>query len=260
MKLLLIALSALLLVPNFINVHPGKIPEHFKKDKFDPKLAYINSIEKLISVSDSIARSKNIPETSFGYALTVSHLLVNRFYHGYSRYPVNENWIAATAEHLFGYGLASIVKPDDILKYNFGACSQQAIVFTEVMKVKKIPFRSVSFPHHYATELKYNNNWYFFDTNLEPDITDSGRLETAWHHNIENLKQYYNKSNHNIDWFFGFDKAKFGDVNAKPAANISMFHTTTNYLSKTLWLFPLFFVFYRRKVKSNRTKYFTPLD
>lgn len=252
MKFLLITLSALLLIPNFINVHLADIPKYNSKEKFDPSLSYINSTEKLIKVSDSIARFKNIPENSFEYALTVTQLLRKRFYHGYSRYSLNENWLAASGEYMFGYGLGSIVNSDDILKYKFAACSQQAIVLTEVMKAKKIPFRSVGFPHHYATELKFNNYWYYFDPNGEPNIPDSARLETKWHYNIQNLKKYYDTGNYqNLDWIFGFSSPVFGEVNAKAAPRAELFHTTTKYLSKTLWLFPLFFLFLRRKKETG---------
>lgn len=259
MKFLLIAISALLLLPNFLNVHLAEKPQYDNKERFNPRLAYINTTERLITVADSIAQKNNVPENSIAYAVTVAKILRDRFYHGFSRYPVNENWIAASAEHLLGYGLAAIVDPDDILKYNFGGCSQQSIVLTEVMKKKNIPFRSVGFPHHYATELKFDNNWYFFDPNMEPNIPDSARLESKWHGYTDNLKKYYDTTRFkNLDWILGNNDVTFGKVNAPAAPNARLFHTTTKFLSKTLWLFPLFFVFYRRKKVSNKSKYFTP--
>ena len=259
MKFLLIAFSALLLLPNFLNIHLSEIPEYDNKEQFDPSLAYINSTEKLIEVSDSIAKANKIPENSITYAITVAKILRDRFYHGFSRYPVNENWIAATGERLFGYGLASIVNPDDILKYSFGGCSQQSIVLMEVMKKKNVSYRSVGFPHHYATELRFDNNWYFFDPNMEPDIPDSARLESKWICCTENLKKYYDTTRFkNLDWILGNNSVTFGNINAAPAPNATLFQTTTKYLSKTLWLFPLFIIFYHRKKATGKSKYFTP--
>jgi len=260
MKLLLIAISALLLLPNFFNVHLEEAPKYDHKEMFDSGLAYINSTEKLITIADSTAKQQNISQNSLAYAITVSHILRNRFYHGFSRYPLNQNWIAAVSENMFGYGLASIVNPDDILKYSFGGCSQQSIVLMEVMKRKKISYRFVGFPHHYATELKFNNNWYFFDPNMEPNIPDSDRLESKWNCCADSLKKYYDTSRFkDLDWKFGKNlNVIFGNENAPTAPNAAIFHTSTKYLSKTLWLFPLFFVFYRRKKVSNRSKFFTP--
>ena len=259
MKLLLITFSALLLLPNFLKVHLEETPQYDNKEQFDPSLAYINSTEKLIEISDSIAKQKNISTGSLAYAITVSKILRNRFYHGFSRYPLNQNWIAATGEHLFGYGMASIVKPDDILKYNYGGCSQQSIVLMEVMKRKNVSYRFVGFPHHYATELKFDNNWYFFDPNMEPNIPDSARLESNWKCCADSLKKYYDTTRFkDLDWKFGNNNVTFGIENAATAPNASLFHTTSKYLSKTLWIFPLLIVFSRRKKISNRSKFFTP--
>ena len=252
MKLLLIAISAILLAPNFFNINLAETPQYDHKEKFNPGLAYINSTEKLIQVSDSIAKRNNIPQKSLAYAITVSQVLRNRFYHGFSRYPLNQNWIAAISEQCFGYGLASIVKPDDILKYSFGGCSQQSIVLMEVMKRKKIYYRCVGFPHHYATELMFDNNWYFFDPNMEPNIPDSARLESKWNCCADSLKKYYDTARFNdLNWKFGNANVTFGKVNAPTAPNAEIFHTTTKYLSKTLWLFPLIVVFYRKRKKNN---------
>ena len=260
MKLMLIAISVLLLAPNFFNVHLADKPQYDKKELFDSKLAYINSTEKLIEVADSIAAKNNTPQGSLPYAVIVSKILRERFYHGFSTYPVNQNWIAAAGGDLFGYGLASIVNPDDILKYSYGGCSQQAIVLMEAMKRKNISYRSIGFPHHYATELKINGSWYFFDPNMEPNISDSDRIESNWNCNADNLKKYYDTTRYtNLDWMFGKNlKVGVGETNAVIAPNIKVFHTATGYLSKTLWIFPLVFIFYRRRKITNQAKYFTP--
>ncbi|MDQ6756279.1 MAG: hypothetical protein M3004_05015 [Bacteroidota bacterium] len=261
MKLLLVAISILLLLPNFFHIQLGKKPQYDHKELFNPGLAYINSIPKLIEVSDSIAKKNNIPQGTLCYAVNVSKLIKERFYHGFSRYPLSQNWIAAYGEYFCGYGLASIVKPDDILKYNYGGCSQQSIVLMEVMKRKKIDYRSVGFPHHFATELKFNGNWYFFDPNMEPNLTDSDRLESKWNCCADSLKKYYDTTRfHDLDWAFGksFEIA-FGKTNAVAAPHATIFHTATMYLSKTLWLFPLVIVFYPRKKRiSNQSKFFAP--
>lgn len=136
MKWILIFFSALLLSLNFFNVFRSDIPVYDHKEKFDPSLSYINSTDKLVFVADSIASKDHIPQGSLQYAITVSKIIRYRFYHGFSQYNVSSNWIAAFGERYFGHGLASHVKPDNILKYNYGACSQQSIVLMEVMKRK----------------------------------------------------------------------------------------------------------------------------
>src|SRR5438552_15950911 len=104
MKFLLIAVSALLLLPNFFNIHLESKPQYDNKELFNPGLAYINSTDKLVAVCDSIAKVKNIEPGTLKYAITASEVIRNRFYHGFSRYPINEHWISATSELLFGNG------------------------------------------------------------------------------------------------------------------------------------------------------------
>lgn len=258
MKLLLVGISFLLLLPNFLPMQVGDKPVYDHRERFDPNLSYINSVSKLIEVSDSIAKKENITQGTLSYAIMVSTILRNRFYHGFSSYRASENWIAAAGQKYFGYGLGCIVNADEILNYSYGGCSQQSIVLMEVMKRKNIPYRSTGFAHHYALELMFNNDWYFFDPDMEPNIPDDERLERKWSCCADKLKKYYDSTRCNLDWIFGKNlKVAFGDVNATPAPKAKVFHTTTKYLSKTLWLFPLFFIFYRRKKISNRTKFFT---
>ena len=253
MKILLILFSVLLFIPNFLSITLEKPPAYNNKEQYDPSLAYINSTEKLIYIADSIADKKGIEQNSLTYAITVTDIIRRRFYHGFSKYPLKQNWIAATSEKLVGFGLASIVKPDDILKYNYGGCSQQAILLMEVMKKKNISYRYVGFPHHYATELKFNNNWHFFDPNMEPNIKDHERLESNWSCCADSLKKFYDTTRFkDLDWKFGKNNdLKFGKVNGKYAPNAELFQTTTKYLSKTLWLFPLVIAFYPRRKKHN---------
>jgi hypothetical protein len=260
MKLMLIAISVLLLAPNFFNIHLEEKPQYDNKELFDPRLAYINSTKKLIEVADSTAAQKNVRQGTLLYAIVAADIIRKRFYHGFSRYPLNQNWMAATGEYFCGYGLASIVKPDDILKYSYGGCSQQSIVLMEVMKSKHIPYRSVGFTHHYATELKFDNKWYFFDPNMEPKISDTDRLESRWNCCADSLKKYYDTTRfHDLDWKFGKNlNVVKGNENAVAAPNAIIFQTTTKYLSKMLWLFPLAICFYPRKKISNRAKFFTP--
>ena len=249
MKILLISLSLLLLAPNFIHLSLDKKPVYDHKEKFEPSLSYINSIDKLIDVSDSTAYSNHVCEGTLEYAITVANVIRNRFYHGFSEYPLNENWIAAVGERCFGYGLASIVNPDDILKYSYGGCSQQSIVLIEVMKRKHISYRSVGFPHHYASELCFHKNWYFFDPNMEPVISDSQRLENNWKGYADSLKKYYDKSRFpDLDWKFGNNlRVTLGRVNAKTAPKAMVFQTVTHYLSKSIWLLPILIAFRLKK-------------
>lgn len=250
MKILLISISALLLLPNFFNVTLEEKPGYDKVEIYNPSLSWINSTQKLMNYSDTISHEK-YARNSLQYAMVVSDVLEQRFYHGFSVYSLQKNWIAAVTQYLFGHYVANPVNPEDILKYPYAGCSQQAIVLTDVMKKNKVPYRSLGFPHHYTTELQFDSSWYFFDTDMEPVMTASDRNLANWKHDADSLKKFYHKNHAAAVWGFGEgQKANVGKIDAAPAPNASLFQNTTKYLSKLLWLFPLIILVYPRKTKS----------
>ena len=248
-------LTVILFFPIFFNISPVKKPAYNDLESFDPSLVGINSVAKLIAYSDSVANANHIQIASLGYGILVSTILRKRFYHGFSYYTLQKNWIAVTAQLLFGKDLAAPVNADEILKYPYAGCSQQAIVLMNVMKQKNVPYRSVGFPHHYATELNFKNNWYFFDPNMEPKIKGNEREEDKWNRSADALKKYYNGNYQYLDWAFGKSAPiAFGKPNAEPAPNASIFQSITGILSKILWVFPLLFVLYPFKGFSFQAK------
>src|ERR1019366_2305165 len=134
MKYIPILLALVLLVPIFLKIAPGTIPVYNKKEAFDPMMAHLNSVKALTCYTDSSANSNHINIGSLGYGVLAAAIIKMRFYHGFSYYTMQKNWLAVTAQWLFGRGLAAPVDPDDILKYPYAGCSQQAIVLMALMK------------------------------------------------------------------------------------------------------------------------------
>lgn len=70
------------------------------------------------------------------------------------------------------------MRSDDIIENDYGMCSQQSIIFQDVIKDYGFDYGSVGFnaPNfkHFASAVKVNDDWYFFDSNMEPkyDRTD----------------------------------------------------------------------------------------
>ena len=243
---------------NFINVDINEKLSYDHKEQFDPRLSYLNSINKLESYIDSNENIGAVSPNSIDYVVNISKAIRYRFYHGFSHFSLNENWIAAFSERVMGYGLASKVRPDDIMKHENAACSQQAMVMMEILKRKKLNYRSVGFPHHYALEVQIQGKWYYFDPNMEPNMSNSDRLEDNWKCCADNLKKYYDTSRFkDLDWKFGKNLAvTFGNINETPAGNARIFQSATNFLSRILWCFPLMIVAYksRRSVKGRLQK------
>lgn len=250
---ILIALSLIFLIPNFINIDINEVLPYDHKEQYDPNLSYLRSMDGLEKHVDSLLAQKQISRDSVDYVVTMATVIRERFYHGFSHFTLKENWIAAVGERLIGYGLASKVIPEDIMNHPYAACSQQAMVMMELLKQKKLDYRSVGFPHHFALEVLIGGKWYYFDTNMEPHISNQQRLEASWGDKADNLKPFYDTSRFkDLDWKFGKNlNVTHGKVNQKYARNVRLFQAGTSILSKTLWLLPLLIVFYRRRKKKK---------
>ncbi len=248
-KIIATLLIPLFAIPSFLDYTPQKAPSYTRPELFDPSLSRLNSVATLEQYADSLSRVRHIQVGTLPYGLVVANILRNRFYHGFSTYSLRENWIASLSQTLLGHGLGNPVIADDILKYPYAGCSQQAIVLMKVMKDKGVPYRSVGFPHHYATELYFNRNWYYFDPDMEPTISPRQRMEKNWKDSADYIKKYYRIGASTIDWALGNNlPAQLGAVNANPAPRAQLFQEVTKYLSKILWILPFVFLmgFYLR--------------
>jgi len=261
----LVLLTIVLLVPNFIPVDINTVLAYDGKEAFDPSLSRINSIQKLTDYIDLEAEKQGIKSGTLDYAVLTETVIKKRFYHGFSHYTLQQNWIAALAEKFIGYGLGSIVKPDDIITYPNAACSQQSIVMVEVLHSKQYDYRSVGFPHHFALEFGVGYQWYYFDPNMEPKISQSDRAQQVWNGDPKRLCSYYDKNRFNdLDWKLGSNQVTYGKVNEPIAADATIFHSMTGFLSKTFWLMPLLMLLYPlRKTMGRRLfkiLFYTPPD
>lgn len=245
----MILTAIILAVPNFINYDINEKLAYNQLERFHPALTSISSINELEHYIDTAAVSKNIIIGSPEYTQLVAYVISCRFYHGFSHWKLNENWIAAIGEKITGIGLSCKVQPGKIMLHPNAACSQQALVMMEILRRKKTDYRKVGFPHHYALEVRSNDKWYYFDPNMEPNMNLKQRLHENWNENNDSVKKYYDSTKHkNLSYQFGDGlKASFGPVNEVPAKRLHLFQSVTAVLSKILWCFPLLFLFIRHR-------------
>lgn len=250
-RLLLILFSAGLLAVNFFKVDINSTMYYDGREKYDPSLAYINSIPLLTNHIDSLAAIAHVQPNSYEYVHIVVSVIKYRFYHGFSHFTLQENWIAALGGKYVEEGLACKVQPDDILQHGNAACSQQSIVMMAVLRAKNISYRKIGFPHHYALEVCINNKWSFFDANMEPTMTEQQRLASHWQYKNDSLKQYYDGNRFtDLDYKFGVGlMAEKGAINDVPAFNARLFQGVTNWTSKLLFILPLLLLYYKPSFK-----------
>ena len=257
-KPLLIVISFLLFLPNLFKTdfYPEPVYNHI--EDYDASLSRINTIDKLAQFTDSIADAHSVRPQTLDYVEIIATIIRKKFYHGYSHFLLNENWIAAVSGKLIWQDLSCKVQPNGIIKNNYAACSQQELVVMSLLRRKNISYRSVLFPHHYALEALIQVNWYYFDTNMEPKINKEERLETNWKSSVDTLKKYYDTSRYkNLDYTFGKNiPLKFGPINEIPAPKARIFELATLVFSKSLWCFPLLFIFCGVRKSKMRTNFY----
>jgi hypothetical protein len=231
-----------------------------KNELFTPGLVRLNSVDKMLGYCDSIYLSKHIAGFDTAeYVHTLSRAVREKFYHGLSQYTISENWIAYLSGKVLWSHLSAIVIPDDILKHSEGLCSQQTIVFMELLKRKHINVRSVGLgykegPGHFLCEVHYLGSWRLHDVTVEPQWKNlSGHHESmAYYLNHKDSLYTVYKSRMQKDIFDKItEKATYGKVNEFPAKNMQIFQRTTAVLT---YLFPLFCLLISLRLYSKKRK------
>ncbi len=234
-------------------------PQYDLKEEFDPSLQTLNTVGKLVAFCDGLYTEKASTNSSIQmdeiYPDIVSSVIRKRFYHGYSMYGLSNNYMATMVSGVTMEGLNAIVVPNDILKYPYAACSQQSIIFMEILKQKGFPTRKVGFQGktygHFCFEVYYNGGWHFYDPDMEPSVA----VLNAYNHpsiaflaqNPEILLKAYHQypREKTLDIFMNYS---YGAVNTFAAPKAMIFQKATKIFSYTIWLFFLLaFILVRRK-------------
>src|SRR5258708_39880205 len=98
-KYILIILSFLLFLPNLFHVDIAPIPSYNNIERFNPGLSSLNIINKLEKYIDSIAIARSISiGDKLSYVEIIDSVVKERFYHGFSHFTLNENWMVVFAD------------------------------------------------------------------------------------------------------------------------------------------------------------------
>ncbi|MFZ4057015.1 MAG: hypothetical protein ACOYKE_02700 [Ferruginibacter sp.] len=248
-KIMLFCLAGIFLLPNFLWVDIHEHPPFDRFESFNDSLSTLQTVDDLTAYTDSLAAAQHINPHSIHYVSVIEKVLKSRFYHGFSHFTLNENWLAAVSGKLFEEGLACKVNPADIVHQSNAACSQQSLVMMAILRKKGFPYRHVGFPHHYALEVLHNNEWYFFDPDMEPTLQMEERRLSNWKHQSDALKPFYDTLRFkDLDFKFGIQQmATTGTINEIPAQHAHLFQTVTHYVSRMAWCIPLLLAFYRTR-------------
>lgn len=246
-----ISLFLLSILPFCFNSEIYYQDKKVSNELFKSELSYLNSEDTFVKYIDSVYESTDRLDAGlvFDTALYVqiaSEHIKQRFSYGLIHYRFSENWIAALAGKLLWSHLSAIVNPEDILKYTEGLCSQQTIVFMEVLKKKGINVRSVGLgesmgPGHFLCEVHYNDSWRLHDVTKEPEwkkIYKHHESMNYYLNNKDSLYKVYEYKIPKVQFEKILKKVEYGEVNKFPATNMLIFHRITKTLT---YFFPVIF-------------------
>lgn len=259
--LVLFFLFFISILPFFLKAFEKNTIKPVFDEQFDPRLLYLNNIDKMQFYIDSVYEANNsrIFDTAL-YVQTVSSVVKQRFYRDLSNYKISENWISVILGELIWPHLSAIVKPNDILMYPNGLCSQQTIVFMELLKLKNINVRSVGLgykegPGHFLCEVYYNNSWRLHDVTFEPKWIKASNIHESMDYYLINKDSLYlvyeTRIPRNV-----FDKIteriEYGQLNVFPARKMLIFHNVTKTVTYILPILLLLFsiLLYKNKKKN----------
>lgn len=249
------------IIPVLFNVNKKSEANFLYNELYNPKLSNLNNLEKIEHYIDSsyVFLNNRTFDTAL-YVQIASAIVKERFYRGLALYSISENWISSIHGKLIWSHLSAIVEPDDILKHSGALCSQQSIVFMEILKNKGINVRSVGLgykegPGHFLSEVYYNGDWHLHDVTYEPlwekmPITHKS-IEYYSVHKDSLFLIYENKIPKDV-FYKIIEKIEYGKENEFPGKNMLLFHKVTKFFT---YIIPILFlylsIYFYRKNKTH---------
>lgn len=199
-----------------------------RHELFDSHLAGIDTIDEAIA---RIERTR--PSNPAAFADATDAFLRERFIHGYSTFRPCQDWVAWVAGAVW-FDLKSPVNPEQIMAHRRAACSQQSIVFQEIMRRNGLDVRSIGLPGHFVSAVDLGGRWYVYDANKEIPVR---RYPISWlQQNDPRLAAIYPNDYKSFRASIAAGRLQLGGINANPAPQALLFHAFTRFLSEWGWL------------------------
>ena len=216
------------------------------------------SVDDIIDSADAHFRLGD--RNSLGYYDYIADIVRKRFYHGYSYYNMADNPLVFLAGKYWS-NLSAVVIADDVMKHPMAACSQQAIVLMEVFRRNGTPFRKVTFNHHFTVEARIENDWRYFDTDMEPkfqgprkslrELLAVHQFDTVYKYAVTNVTEFRKD----------LGTARFGRINERPASRATFLHRLGSFFVSKYFLFSALMLMILSTVRISLRSWFRkPLD
>ena len=227
---------------------------------YDEKIAKIDNLNDLKKFVDYEIKENNFE--GIDIPIYIDEIVRKKYFFTMAFISADTNWILIGADYFFPerYFL-SAVDPEDLVKKNYGMCSQQSIIFQELIKSYPFEYASIRFSSdvfgHFASAVKVDDDWFYFDSFFEPvyDRNNPLIVKKILKADIEVIRKLYP---HHVTSFGdplyperNFDlltkeEITLGDLNSFPAKQGVMFQKITRFLSNFSWFLFLIFSFLLR--------------
>ncbi len=148
----------------------GRVPNSY--EVYNHSLARIKDLKSAGRYIDSIYARQHSHFDSFLYLQVTKEFVKNKFYHGNAEYSWRENWICWILGKTIWSHFNSKVASKDVIIHSRAMCSQQTMVFTDLMKQKGYSYRYAYLLSkkrgHFCCEIWQGNEWHFVDVDMEP--------------------------------------------------------------------------------------------
>ena len=203
---------------------------------YSSELSSINSIDLLLEEVNRISTDNGSP-----WLEVADSLIQFRFYHGTCRYRDKDNWIASYLGKWIWDDFRMIIKVDDIMKENVGACNQINIVFQSLLEKQGYRYRTVGLNNHLITEVFYDDKWHAFDCDYEPKFSPDRPSMEEIIRNHDSFQSLYQETpgrffNTNFQNLLRTNELKYYPENVQLAENLRTFHSISGLLSSFTWL------------------------
>ena len=234
---------------NFQTMPKGHIsPTTGRPEMYDEKIAKIDNLNDLKKLVDYEIKENNFE--GIDIPVYIDNTVRRKYFHQTAYISADTNWILKGADYFFPERFfATAMDPKDLVKKNHGICSQQSIIFQELIKDYNFEYGSIrldiNIPNqenfgHFTNGVKVGNDWFYFDSNMEPVYNRKNSLifKKVLEADKEVLKKLYPQYNFDL---LTKEMINFGDLNRFPAKRGVMFQKITQFLSNFSWL--LFLIF-----------------
>ena len=174
LSILLICVAVMLVAFQYSPVGT-KTPLRPVNEQWQSRLAGIDTIDKAMPIVNALINEQRGSREE-KVVKRIDQFVRDRFVHGISHTSWRENWVLAVLGGAPPYGLRVPIGTDSILRHRHAMCSQQSIIFMELLRRFDLHYAAVRFtwPNtdptsrgHFAVAAKVDGHWRYYDSNLE---------------------------------------------------------------------------------------------